>query len=161
SVKPDVVVYGVTKEQAARFGLPCGGTLRIVLEPLTDVASLSTLLAHVANHELVARTLNLETGQGSPSPARRSDILRFHGKLLTTIHGPRWRLLIIGAGQLSRYLAQMALALDYSVIVCDPREEYADTWDVPGVAFTRGMPDDVVTELNLDSHSAVVAVTHD
>jgi xanthine dehydrogenase accessory factor len=70
-------------------------------------------------------------------------------------------LLIIGAGQLSRYLAQMAMALDYSVVVCDPREEYADSWDIPGVAFSRGMPDDVVAELNLDSHSAVVAITHD
>jgi xanthine dehydrogenase accessory factor len=159
--KPEVVVYGVTKEQAARFGLPCGGRLQIVLESLTDLGSLSALLARVANRELVARTLNIETGEVTLAPASRSDTLQFDGKLLTTIHGPRWRLLIIGAGQLSRYLAQMALALDYNVVVCDPREEYADTWDVPGVTFTRGMPDDVVIELNLDSHSAVVAVTHD
>ena len=154
-------MYGVTKEQAARFGLPCGGRLQIVLEPLEDTNSLSGLLTRVANRELVARTLDLQTGQVSLAPASRSDTLSFDGKLLTTIHGPRWRLLVIGAGQLSRYLAQMALALDYNVVVCDPREEYADTWDVPGVAFTRGMPDDVVAELNLDSHSAVVAVTHD
>ena len=70
-------------------------------------------------------------------------------------------MLIIGAGQISNYLAQMGLALDYNIIVCDPREEYADTWHVPGCEFTRGMPDDVISELNLDSHSAVVAVTHD
>jgi xanthine dehydrogenase accessory factor len=159
--KPEVVVYGVTKEQAARFGLPCGGRLQIVLEPLEDTNSLSSLLARVANRELVARTLDVQTGEVSLAPASRSDNLSFDGRLLTTIHGPRWRLLIIGAGQLSRYLAQMALALDYNVVVCDPREEYADSWDVPGVAFTRGMPDDVVAELNLDSHSAVVAVTHD
>jgi xanthine dehydrogenase accessory factor len=159
--KPEVVVYGVTKEQAARFGLPCGGRLQIVLEELTDVGSLSALLARVANRELVARTLNVETGEVTLAPASRSDTLQFVGKWLTTVHGPRWRLLIIGAGQLSRYLAQMALALDYNVVVCDPREEYANTWDIPGVTFTRGMPDDVVVELNLDSHSAVVAVTHD
>jgi len=159
--KPEVVVYGVTKEQAARFGLPCGGRLQIVLEPVTDVGAMSTLLARIANRELIARTLDLETGEVSLAPASRTDNLRFDGRLLTTIHGPRWRLLIIGAGQLSRYLAQMAMALDYSVVVCDPREEYADTWDIPGVAFNRGMPDDVVAELNLDSHSAVVAVTHD
>jgi xanthine dehydrogenase accessory factor len=81
--------------------------------------------------------------------------------VLTTVHGPRWRLLVIGAGQLSKYVAQMAQALDYEVIVCDPREEYAITWDVPGAPLNRGMPDDVVLELDLDSHSAVVAVTHD
>jgi xanthine dehydrogenase accessory factor len=159
--KPEVVTYGVTKEQAARFGLPCGGRLQIVLEPLSEIATMSILLARIANRELIARTLDLETGEVSVAPASRADNLRFDGRLLTTIHGPRWRLLVIGAGQLSRYLAQMAMALDYSVVVCDPREEYADTWDIPGVAFSRGMPDDVVAELNLDSHSAVVAITHD
>jgi xanthine dehydrogenase accessory factor len=159
--KPEVVVYGVTKEQAARFGLPCGGRLQIVLEPLRDVGTLPVLLDRIANCELIARTLDLETGEVTLAPASRTDNLRFDGRRLTTIHGPRWRLLIIGAGQLSRYLAQMAMALDYSVVVCDPREEYADSWDIPGVAFSRGMPDDVVAELNLDSHSAVVAITHD
>lgn len=159
--KPELVVYGVTKEQAARFGLPCGGQLRIVLETLEEATALKALLARVANRELMARTLDLETGKVTQAPASRTDMMKFDGKSLTTIHGPRWRLLIIGAGQLSRYLAQMALALDYNVIVCDPREEYADSWDISQVGFTRGMPDDVVAELNLDSHSAVVAVTHD
>jgi xanthine dehydrogenase accessory factor len=160
--KPDVVVYGVSKEQAARFGLPCGGRLQIVLESLVDRGSLVALLDRIASRELVARTLDVETGEVSLAPASRSDdVLSFDGRMLRTVHGPRWRLLIIGAGQLSRYLAEMSMALDYSVVVCDPREEYADTWDVGGVQFMRGMPDDVVAELNLDSHSAVVAVTHD
>ena len=160
-LKPEVVEYGVTKEQAERFGLPCGGRLQIVLEPLRDDRTLSPLLARVVNRELIARTLDIHTGEVSLTSASRSDTLRFDGRRLTTIHGPRWRLLIIGAGQLSRYLAQMAMALDYNVIVCDPREEYANTLDIEGASFTRGMPDDVVAELNLDSHSAVVAITHD
>ena len=88
-------------------------------------------------------------------------MLEFDGKVLKTVHGPRWRLLIIGAGQLSRYLAQMAQALDYHVTVCDPREEYAEGWDLPGVPVDRGYPDDVVQAMNLDAHTAVVAVTHD
>ena len=159
--RPELVIYGVSKEQATRFGLPCGGRLQVVLEPLRDASTMSTLLARIANRELIARTLDLETGEVTLAPASRSDVLGFDGRKLTTIHGPRWRLLIIGAGQLSHYLADMAKALDYTVIVCDPREEYADGWDVPWVEFTRGMPDDVVAELNLDSHSAVVAVTHD
>ena len=119
------------------------------------------LLKRIGQRELIARTLDLDSGEVTLAPASRKDALAFDGKRLTTIHGPRWRLLVIGAGQLSRYLAQMALALDYNVVVCDPREEYANSWDVPGVDFTRGMPDDVITQLDLDSHSAVVAVTHD
>ena len=70
-------------------------------------------------------------------------------------------MLVIGASQLSKYLAQIAVGLDYHVTVCDPREEYADTWDVPGVALVRGMPDDTVQEMQLDDRCAVVALTHD
>ena len=159
--KPELTVYGITKEEAARFGLPCGGQLRIVLEPLREAPWLDQLLARVANRELVARELSLETGEVRLNAASRADSMSFDGKRLRTIHGPRWRLLVIGAGQITRYLAQMGLALDYHIIVCDPREEYADTWDLPGVELVRGMPDDVIAGLDLDSHSAVVALTHD
>jgi xanthine dehydrogenase accessory factor len=159
--KPEVTIYGISKEDAQRFGLPCGGRLQLVLEPIRDAATVNGVLAGIERHELVARTLNMETGVATLGSARRSDTLAFDGRTLTTVHGPRWRLLVIGAGQLSKYVAQMAQALDYEVIVCDPREEYAVTWDVPGAQLNRGMPDDVVVELNLDSHSAVVAVTHD
>jgi xanthine dehydrogenase accessory factor len=159
--RPELTVYGISKEEAARFGLPCGGQLRIVLEPVTSTSWLHELLDRVGNRELVARQLDMQTGRVALAPASRNDNMAFDGKTLTTVHGPRWRLLVIGAGQISHYLAQMGLALDYSIIVCDPREEYANTWQVAGCEFTRGMPDDVITELNLDSHSAVVAVTHD
>ena len=161
SSKPGVVIYGVTKEQAERFGLPCGGTLQIVLEPLTDASGLKQLLDTIARHELVSRKLELDSGKATLEPAKWSDVLEFDGKILKTVHGPRWRLLIIGAGQTSRYLAQMAQALDYQVTVCDPREEYAAGWDLADVPLDRRMPDDVVLAMNMDAHSAVVAVTHD
>ena len=90
-----------------------------------------------------------------------SDMLEFDGKVLATVHGPRWRLVLVGAGQLSRYLAEMARMLDYQVVVIDPREEYYTGWDMPGLEVNRGMPDDVVVALNMDGHSAVVALTHD
>jgi len=159
--KPEVVTYGVTAEQAARFGLPCGGTLQLVLEPLTADSQVPELLAVIDRHELVARFLNMDTGQVRLDSGRWSDLLEFDGKVLKSIHGPRWRLLIIGAGQTSRYLAEMAQALDYQVTVCDPREEYADEWKVADAALVRGYPDDVVLEMNPDPHLAVVAVTHD
>ena len=161
SDKPGVATYGVTKEQAERFRLPCGGTLQLVLEPVKDSAGLDALLGAIERHELVARFLDVETGKSRIEPGRWSDALEFDGKVLKTVHGPRWRLLIIGAAQLSHYLAQMAQALDYHVTVCDPREEYAEAWDLAGVPLERGYPDDVVLAMNPDAHSAVVAVTHD
>ena len=159
--KPSLITYGVTKEEAARFGLPCGGNLRLVQEPLQDTAWIDEVLDRTARHELVARTLNLETGTVGIEAAARGEKFQFDGKQLRALFGPRWRLLIIGAGQLSRVLAQMALALDFEVICCDPREEYHVTWEVPGTRFSKAMPDDLVLDLELDPHSAVVAVTHD
>lgn len=159
--RPSVQVYGVTKEEAERFGLPCGGTLKLVLEPRPDTASLEALLARIERHERVARVLDLETGRATLAPAQRGDALQFDGARLTTIHGPRYRLIIIGAGQPSRYLARMAQALDYQVIVCDPRDEYGLNWDVPGTELRTSMPDDTLLALRLDGNSAVVALTHD
>ena len=158
---PSLIAYGVTKEEAARFGLPCGGNLRLVQEPLQSVAWIDEVLARTSRHELVARRLNLATGEVTIEAASRGDDFTFDGTTLRALFGPRWRLLIIGAGQLSRAVAQMALAIDFEVICCDPREEYNLTWDIPNTTFSKAMPDDLVIELQLDPHSAVVAVTHD
>ena len=158
---PSLVSYGVTKEEAARFGLPCGGNLRLVQEPLDDAAWIDEVLVRTERHELVARRLDMTSGRVSIEAASRGEAFAFDGQTLRALFGPRWRLLIIGAGQLSRVLAQMALALDFEVICCDPREEYHLTWDIAGTTFSKTMPDDLVVELQLDPHSAVVAVTHD
>ena len=158
---PSLVTYGVTKDEAARFGLPCGGNLRLVQEPLADGAWIDEVLQRTAAHQLVARRLDMKTGHISIEPATRGEVFEYDGKSLRALFGPRWRLLIIGAGQLSRVLAPMALALDFEVICCDPREAYHLTWDVDGTTFSKHMPDDLVIELQLDPHSAVVAVTHD
>ena len=159
--KPQVTTYGVTNEEATRWGLPCGGTLQLVLEPVGPQSRLQELLDTVAQQQLVSRRLVLESGEVTLAPGLWSDGLEFDDKVLTTIHGPRWRLILIGAGQLTTYLAEMAKMLDYQVIVIDPREEYAEGWSVAGITVNRGMPDDVLLELGMDGHSAVVALTHD
>ena len=158
---PSLIVYGVSKEEAARFGLPCGGNLRLVQEPLQDTAWIDEVLERTARHELVARTVDLDTGAVTVEPARRGEAFAYDGRTMRALYGPRWRMLVIGAGQLSRSLAQMALGLDFEVVVCDPREEYHLSWDVPGTTFSTAMPDDLAIELQLDPHTAVVAVTHD
>ncbi len=158
---PSMVAYGVSKEEAARFGLPCGGTLRLVQEPITEVQWIQDVLARTAAHQLVARTVTLATGQVTLRDAQRTDTLQFDGTSLTTLFGPRWRLLLIGAGQLSQAVAQMASLLDFEVLVCDPREEYAATLGIEGVTRVLGMPDDVVQQLVPDAHTAIVALTHD
>jgi xanthine dehydrogenase accessory factor len=159
--RPSLVSYGVTKDEAARFGLPCGGNLRLVQEPLGDARWIDEVLERTARHELVARRLDMATGAVVVEPARCGEAFEFDGCSLRALFGPRWRLLVVGAGQLSRVLARMALMLDFEVICCDPREEYHLSWDVPDTVFSKAMPDDLVLQLELDAHCAVVALTHD
>ena len=161
SAHAELLTYGVTGEEAMRFGLPCGGTLKIVIEPVIDFAWVSALRLRIARQELVTRTLNLATLTITLSEADRDSTLSYDGGNLTTVHGPRWRMLIIGAGQASEYLARMAQALDYQVIVCDPRAEYREVWPVPDTRLMTEMPDDAVLALNVDSRTAIIALTHD
>jgi xanthine dehydrogenase accessory factor len=158
---PQLVTYGVTNEEATRWGLPCGGTLQVVLEPVTAASALGELLETVSRQQLVKRRLDMKTGRVTLQPGQWQDALEFDGQTLVTVHGPRWRLVLIGAGQLTQYLAEMARMLDYQVSVIEPREEYASGWNVAGIALDRRMPDDVIAAMNLDGHSAVVALTHD
>ena len=158
---PKLITYGVTNEEATRWGLPCGGTLELVMEPVTDMSAFGELLETISKQQLVRRRLEMDSGRVTMQAGRWQDALEFDGKVLTTVHGPRWRAILIGAGQLTRYLAEMARMLDYHVLVIDPRAEYADGWDLKGVQLDRGMPDDVLAAANLDGHSAVIALTHD
>ena len=157
----EVVTYGVTADEARRFGLPCGGTIQLVLEPLNRESGVRALLREVEAGHLVTRRLELSSGFATLHPAEAVDGLVFDGKTLTTIHGPRYRMLVIGASQLSKYLAEIAVGLDYQVTICDPRDEYTETWDIPGVRLVRTMPDDTVKAMKLDERCAVVALTHD
>ena len=157
----EVVTYGVTQEEARNFGLPCGGALRLVIEPVQDPDWVERVLRSVQSHRLISRTLHLESRQVLLADASRTDAFTFDGERLTTVHGPRWRLLIIGAGQTSGYLARMAQALDYQVTVCDPADEMRETWNVPDTVLMSEMPDDAVLAFQVDACTAIVALSHD
>jgi xanthine dehydrogenase accessory factor len=159
--RPQVVRYGVDADAAHRFGLPCGGLIELVLEPVQPCTRLPEMLERLARGERVRRLLTLDSGEVQLQDGGAADELELTETTLTTHHGPSWRLLIIGAGQMTTYLAQMAQALGYQVFVCDPREEYATGFDVAGATLLRTMPDDTVTALAPDGHMAIIALTHD
>ncbi len=158
---PEVLSYGGTPEAAARFGLPCGGTVRIVVEPNPDADQLRELRQRLVDGAVTARSVDIATGTVLLTDAARNDSLVWDSTRLTTIHGPQLRLLVIGAVQASHYLATMAQALGYEVTVCDPREEYHGTWQLTGTRLSTEMPDDAVTALRPDTGTAIVALTHD
>lgn len=158
---PEILTYGISTDEAHRFGLPCGGTIQLASEPLSARSRIGELMERVSCKELVSRRLDLHTGQVTLSIALAGQSMQISESVLISLHGPRWRLLVIGAGQLSRFVTQIALGMDYKVTVCDPREEFRASWQMPGVDVVHAMPDDLVIEMQLDSRSAVVALTHD
>lgn len=158
---PRMVKYGVSADEAHRFGLPCGGTLELLLEFDPDATQLDALVRTLERGELSQRTVTLADGRVELSTVNAPQPLRLTGQTLSNTFGPEVRMLIIGAGQLSEYLATMALFCGFAVTVCDPREEYSGAWSVPGVTLTREMPDDVVQSFRPDARSCVVALTHD
>lgn len=156
-----LVKYGVTADEAHRFGLPCGGTLELLLEFDPDAERLGELVQMLEQGLLVRRTVQLADGRVQLQRADAPSELTLTFAALASSFGPEYRLLLIGAGQLTEYVASMALFNGFAVTVCDPREEYRRSWSVPGVAVLPGMPDDVVTAFRPDQRSAVVALTHD
>lgn len=158
---PTLIDYGVDRQQATRFGLPCGGRLELVVEQLDSAAPLKLLLEKMQGGELVTRRLCLNTGEVSLHPATATDDFAYNSNHVSKVFGPRWHMLLIGAGHLSQYVARLALMLNYHVTVCDPREDYAQGWAIDGVAFTREMPDDAVARMAQQARSIVLALTHD
>jgi xanthine dehydrogenase accessory factor len=159
--RPEVITYGISADEAHRFGLPCGGTIQLVVEPLGAHSRIGELFELAQRRVLTRRTLDLASGAVELCPGTADEQLRMTGETLVTMHGPHLRMLIIGAGQLSQFLAQVAVGLEYQVTVCDPREEYRASWSLPGVEVVHAMPDDLVQGMKLDSRSAVIALTHD
>jgi xanthine dehydrogenase accessory factor len=158
---PQFIKYGISADEAHQFGLPCGGTLELLLEFDPDAQLLAQLVTALEGGQLMQRTVRLHDGQAALRPSAAPESLVVSETELTNTFGPEYRMLLIGAGQLTEYLATMALFSGFSVTVCDPREEYRGAWSVANVTVTSDMPDDVVTAFRPDRRSCVVALTHD
>ncbi len=158
---PGFVKYGITADEAHRFGLPCGGTLELLLEYDPDATTLAELVRALEAGKLMQRTVRLADGNATLHDALGPAQLTVDAVELVNTFGPEYRMLMIGAGQLTEYLATMALFSGFAVTVCDPREEYRASWSVAGAKVVADMPDDVVTAFAPDRRSCVVALTHD
>ena len=158
---PTFVKYGITADEAHRFGLPCGGTLELLLEYDPDASALNELVTALEAGQLMQRSVNLNDGSVSLNASAAPAELALSKTELINTFGPEYRMLLIGSGQLAEYLATMAQFSGFAVTVCDPRDEYRSAWSVPGVTVDSGMPDDVVMAFKPDRRSCVIALTHD
>ena len=145
SEQPVLHIYGVTQAETERFGLPCGGQLHVVIEPFKDqqhLAALKEIVDHLTRRESIQRDVDLMSGDMTLAPVDRFQHLALTGdfskeaatdrRTMRQTFGPRYQLFLIGCGQVSQYLAEMAKALDYHVIVCDPRPHLMEQWPVKG-----------------------------
>ena len=159
--RPEVIRYGVSADEAHRFGLPCGGTLELILEFEPAELPLQQLLDHLDQGRLMRRQLTLHSGAVSLAATATPEQFSFDGRHMINTLGPGYRILLIGAGALAEYLATMALFNGFRVAVCDPRPEHMATWAVAGVEHLKGMPDDAVRAFNADLRTCIIAVSHD
>jgi len=157
---PRLVEYGVNTATAARVGLPCGGRLQLVVEYIDAAPPLRRVLDSMDARQRISRRICLNTGESSLHNAVFSDDFEFDDDNLVKVFGPGWRLLVIGAGELTRRVAQLALTLDYAVTICDSRPEYASGWEVDGTEFTSMPPAELIAEFAPDPHCAVLALAH-
>ena len=160
---PELVEYGVDAAQNERLGLPCGGRLYVLVERLrpADAEQLGVINDYLDQHRCCERRLDLASGRASVHGVEHFVPLSFTEQQLRHTFGPRYLMLLIGAGQLARSLAEMAMMLDYRVVVCDPRSQLIADWSLPGVELTTAMPDDAVREWVQGRHSIVITLTHD
>jgi len=154
--------YGVAAETARRFGLPCGGSVELVRERITGVSDIGGWIERASQGRAFVRELDLATGRACYRDLAPGEQTRIEQGRLCLACAASPRLLLIGAGQLSLLLARLALALDWRVTVCDPRDAYDEPWqELTAVARSREMPDDCVRTFKPDATSAIVALTHD
>ena len=163
--KPLLVKYGVTAAEQERLKLPCGGQLHVLLEFLDssdlNIGVFKRLANDLDNHTKVSRVVNLETGEISACGQSGEDAVTMDNQIMTHSLSPMYRLLLLGAGDVAKFVAEMALALEYDVTLCDPRPNYLDNWHVDGVEKTPRLPDDVVRERFSNPYSGIIALAHD
>jgi len=156
-----IFAHTISTDEARKFGLPCGGHLELVFESLSDGEELTRILDMVKQRTRVARTITLDSQATTLEKVGRDVDFEFNESSLRKVFGPGWRMLLIGGGQLSRFVASFAQALDYEVIVCEPRSEYSSSWSVEGCELTDKLPEEAVLTYATDPQSVVLALTHD
>lgn len=156
-----VTEYGTTAEEAQRFQLPCGGTLKLLIEPVSG-SWVADILQQLQQQQLVRRTLQLDNLQVTTAPAHKHDpALVLTAEVFQAVYGPRWRMLIIGATDTAAYLAELAHSHDYQVSICEPRADHRAGWTVSDTRLLSSMPDDAVAAMQPDARTVIITLTHD
>lgn len=163
---PRLIKFGVNQNQTTRIGLPCGGQITLLIERLNSSSAIQSIVNKIDQQQQIKRRVCLTSGEVSLHPLdntncinSNTDFIYSDNNIIKTF-GPGWRLLLIGAGDLTKRVAELALTLDYAVTICDPRPEHAANWQVARCNFLTMLPVEAIRKFNLDSHTALLTLSH-
>lgn len=168
--RPMMLEYGVTDGDAFAVGLACGGTIRVLVEPVGPVlpeALLADLVAARAGRVPVAYVTGMQVDRRLE---RRGHAARFRmdrsgfeedGRTFVAIHNPPLRLVVVGAVHIAQALVPMARIAGYDPVIVDPRESFASAARFPGETILHDWPDEGLRAVGLDARTALVLLTHD
>ena len=161
--KPERISYGVAVEDVLKLGLPCGGQLEVIVEPLNQgqTTIYQELAQAVEGRKLITRIVDLKSGQAHLQDSKQNAALTITDDSMQHTYGSSFQLLLIGAVQVAYYLSEMAQGLDYEVAICDPRQELIDSFPKRDIELTQAMPDDWLRSKSIDQQTAIVALCHD
>lgn len=177
---PRLLTYGVTDDEAFAVGLACGGTIRVLVEPVGGQSGLNpevleALVAARAAGTPTIYAVNLSTwerrleaggtldadGMAALAGDRATLVERGGDEWFLGVHNPPLRLFIIGGVHIAQPLSRMAAMAGYDVTIIDPREAFASAARFPQTRLIHDWPDEALQAAALDTRSAVVTLTHD
>jgi xanthine dehydrogenase accessory factor len=164
--------FGVSDEDAFAVGLACGGTIRVLLEPvggalpepllaeLVEARAARQPVAYVADLDSGARRLD-RAGHETRFRMDRSGFEEAAPRVFIAVHNPPLRLVVVGAVHIAQALVPMARLAGYDPVVIDPRETFASPARFPETRLLHDWPDEAVEAVGVDARTALVLLTHD
>lgn len=163
--QPQLLRFGDNAAEQARYRLPCGGHLQILLQRLgkTDLAGIQQMLAWLSSRTPFVREVSLHASEQRLTLLQHDSpqTCQLTSEYFIQPFQPSYQLLIVGAGEVARHLAALAQPAGFAVTICDHRDEFLQGFDAPGAELLCAMPDTLISQRFADSHSAIVALAHD
>ena len=168
---PRLLEYGISDGDAFAVGLACGGTIKVLVEPigaampvdllerLVAARAARTAAAYVVDVQDWARRLDT-SGHGARFASDRSGI-EDDGRTFVAIHNPPLRLAVVGAVHIAQALVPMARIAGYDPVIIDPRGAFGSEARFPGEVLLDDWPDEALAQVGIDARTALVLLTHD
>jgi xanthine dehydrogenase accessory factor len=150
--------YGVADDSAWQVGLPCGGEIAVMVQPVSAEGFDPELFDRITEAREAGKALtvttDLATGHSDLRPVET-------GEIFANRYDPPRRLLIVGAVQIAQSLAALAATLGIETVVIDPRGRFLTEERFPGVTLDDRWPDEAVAAWKPGPSTAVVTLSHD